>query len=81
MNTDKSIKSCTIIVLSNFLLYFTLLVQLLALKTNSEPIGYGYIVRSKDVDSSGRISTASLQLIKGSSVYGPDIQNLSLTVG
>ncbi|PHU17064.1 Alpha-glucosidase [Capsicum chinense] len=81
MNTDKSIKSCTIIVLSNFLLYFTLLVQLLALKTNSEPIGYGYIVRSKGVDSSGRILTASLQLIKGSSVYGPDIQNLSLTVG
>ncbi|KAM3235042.1 hypothetical protein P3L10_015078 [Capsicum annuum] len=79
MSTDKSIKSCPIIVLSNFLLYFTLLVQLLALKTNSEPIGYGYIVRSVGVDSSGRTLTASLQLIKGSPVYGPDIQILSLT--
>ncbi|KAM3338800.1 alpha-glucosidase isoform X1 [Capsicum galapagoense] len=78
-STDKSIKSCTFIVLSNFLLSFTLLVQLLALTTNSEPIGYGYIVRSVGVDSSGRTLTASLQLIKGSSVYGPDIQNLSLT--
>ncbi|KAF3642646.1 Alpha-glucosidase [Capsicum annuum] len=78
-SAEKSIKSCTIIVLSNFLLYFTLLVQLLALTTNSEPTGYGYIVRSVGVDSSGRTLTAHLQLIKRSSVFGPDIQNLSLT--
>ncbi|KAM3281170.1 hypothetical protein P3S67_028190 [Capsicum chacoense] len=78
-STNKSIKSHTIMVLSNFLLNFTLMVQLLALTTNSEPIGHGYIVRSVGVDSYGRTLTASLQLIKGSSVYAPDIQNLTLT--
>ncbi|KAF3685326.1 Alpha-glucosidase [Capsicum annuum] len=56
-----------------------LAVKVSTLKTNSEPIGYGYIVRSVGVDSSGRTLTASLQLIKGSPVYGPDIQILSLT--
>ncbi|PHU17068.1 Alpha-glucosidase [Capsicum chinense] len=50
-----------------------------SLTTNSEPTGYGYIVRSVGVDSSGRTLTAHLQLIKRSSVFGPDIQNLSLT--
>ncbi|PHT54235.1 Alpha-glucosidase [Capsicum baccatum] len=53
--------------------------KLFALTTNSEPIGYGYIVRSVGVDSSGRTLTAHLQLIKRSSDFGPDIQNLNLT--
>ncbi|KAL9240490.1 hypothetical protein vseg_014701 [Gypsophila vaccaria] len=44
-------------------------------------VGYGYKVIHAEVDSSnGRSSlTASLQLIKTTSVYGPDVQFLSLT--
>ncbi|KAK9724687.1 hypothetical protein RND81_05G092300 [Saponaria officinalis] len=43
-------------------------------------VGYGYNVTHAEVDSSnGRSITALLQLIKSSSVYGPDIQFLSLT--
>ncbi|XP_060184461.1 alpha-glucosidase-like [Lycium barbarum] len=69
-----------IIVLYNCLLFFTFFLAPLALtKADDEPVGYGYIVQSAKVDSSGRTLTASLQLINGSSVYGPDIQNLTLT--
>ncbi|NP_001408633.1 alpha-glucosidase precursor [Spinacia oleracea] len=43
-------------------------------------IGYGYKVKSVKVDSGTRRSlTALLQLVKNSSVYGPDIQLLSIT--
>ncbi|CAA0832256.1 Glycosyl hydrolases family 31 protein [Striga hermonthica] len=42
-------------------------------------IGYGYSLRSATVDPSGRLLTAQLQLIGNSSVFGPDIQLLSLT--
>ncbi|KAH7836406.1 hypothetical protein Vadar_000845 [Vaccinium darrowii] len=44
-----------------------------------EPIGYGYVIRSVAVDDSGKSLTANLQLIKKTNVYGPDIQQLSLT--
>ncbi|XP_059310356.1 alpha-glucosidase-like, partial [Lycium ferocissimum] len=59
--------------------FFTFLAPLLSLTKADEPVGYGYNVQSISVDSSGRTLTASLQLIKNSSVYGPDIQNLILT--
>ncbi|KAL3616784.1 hypothetical protein CASFOL_039178 [Castilleja foliolosa] len=42
-------------------------------------IGYGYSLRSVTVDSSGESLTAQLQLINNSSVFGPDVQLLSLT--
>ncbi|GFQ04445.1 alpha-glucosidase [Phtheirospermum japonicum] len=42
-------------------------------------IGYGYSLRSVTVDSSGESLTAQLQLINKSSVFGPDVQLLSLT--
>ncbi|PIN17747.1 Maltase glucoamylase [Handroanthus impetiginosus] len=42
-------------------------------------IGYGYSLRSVHAHPSGKSLTADLQLIKPSSVYGPDIQCLSLT--
>lgn len=60
--------------------YFFL--ALLVLSTNGEAeeeaVGYGYTVRSIAADPSGKWLTANLQLIKSSSVYGPDIQSLVL---
>ncbi|KAK9286501.1 hypothetical protein L1049_014899 [Liquidambar formosana] len=47
-------------------------------KAEEEPVGYGYTVRSITVSDYGKVLTAHLQLIKTSSVFGPDIHNLSL---
>ncbi|KAI8535341.1 hypothetical protein RHMOL_Rhmol10G0166700 [Rhododendron molle] len=41
-------------------------------------IGYGYEIRSVAGDDSGKLLTADLQLIRNTSVFGPDIQSLSL---
>lgn len=75
-HSDKTKQPQIQFVLYNcLLLFFTLLVF-----TKAEQVGYGYAVRSVGVDSSGKTLTAHLQLIKNSSVFGPDIQNLILTV-
>ncbi|KAG5608799.1 hypothetical protein H5410_020080 [Solanum commersonii] len=67
MNNHTTNKFCIILIFSKyFILFFTFLVPLLALITKSEQVGYGYIVRSVGVDSSGRTLTAYLQLIKSS---------------
>ncbi|XP_028798802.1 alpha-glucosidase-like [Neltuma alba] len=42
-------------------------------------VGYGYGVRSVSTDLSRKSLSASLDLIKPSSVYGPDVPHLSLT--
>ncbi|KAK6790908.1 hypothetical protein RDI58_009989 [Solanum bulbocastanum] len=79
MNNHTTNKFCIILIFSKyFILFFTFLVPLLALITKSEQVGYGYIVRSVGVDSSGKALTAHLQPIKSSSVFGTDIQNLTL---
>ncbi|URD73744.1 Alpha-glucosidase [Musa troglodytarum] len=41
-------------------------------------VGYGYDLRSVGVAPSGKTLTAELGLIRSTSVYGPDIQNISL---
>ncbi|KAF7851421.1 hypothetical protein BT93_L3962 [Corymbia citriodora subsp. variegata] len=41
-------------------------------------IGYGYTVQSAAIDRSGTTLAAELRLIKGTSVYGPDVENLHL---
>lgn len=45
-------------------------------EAQDQTAGFGYVIRSSTNDSSSL--TADLALIKSSSVFGPDIQNLSL---
>ncbi|KAG0503680.1 hypothetical protein HPP92_003752 [Vanilla planifolia] len=40
------------------------------------PVGYGYNLVSARSDSTGKLVTGMLHLIRNSSVFGPDIQNL-----
>lgn len=44
----------------------------------NEAVGYGYKLKSVIVDSNQKWLTADLRLVRNSSVYGPDIQNLNL---
>jgi len=46
-------------------------------EVESQPVGYGHKVVSARVDPSVNVLTADLQLIKNSSTFGPDIQNLN----
>ncbi|XP_015883144.3 alpha-glucosidase [Ziziphus jujuba] len=48
--------------------------------SNGDTVGFGYSVRSVGLDSSGKFLTANLQLIKASTILGPDIHSLTLTV-
>ncbi|CAD5183007.1 unnamed protein product [Musa acuminata subsp. malaccensis] len=46
--------------------------------SQEQQVGYGYDLRSVGVAPSGKTLTAELGLIRSTSVYGPDIQNISL---
>ncbi|CAL9116267.1 unnamed protein product [Musa acuminata var. zebrina] len=46
--------------------------------SQEQQVGYGYNLRSVGVAPSGKTLTAELGLIRSTSVYGPDIQNISL---
>lgn len=70
--------------ISHFLLFHCLFVFSSCLATISlsneeveKPVGYGYKVVSARVDPSGKLLTADLVLIKNSTTFGPDIQNLN----
>jgi alpha-glucosidase len=67
---------------SNLLLIFFLLVHWVPLisgkEVKEEVVGYGYKVGSVNSGFTGKSLTADLSLIKESSVYGDDIQHLSL---
>ncbi|KAF2304596.1 hypothetical protein GH714_034594 [Hevea brasiliensis] len=43
----------------------------------AKPVGYGYRIQSAGIDASGMLK-ADLHLIKNSSSFGPDLQNLNL---
>lgn len=47
-------------------------------QTDELLVGYGYSVKSVSKDSNGSSLTANLHIIRNSSVFGPDIQNLNL---
>ncbi|KAM7524774.1 hypothetical protein LguiA_014676 [Lonicera macranthoides] len=46
--------------------------------SSKEPVGYGYVIRSVTLHSSGKSLTSYLRLIKNSSVLGPDVQIIKL---
>ncbi|KAM7530346.1 hypothetical protein LguiB_033756 [Lonicera macranthoides] len=53
-------------------------VLLAATESSKEPVGYGYVIRSLAIDSSGKSLISYLQLINNSSVLGTDVQLLRL---
>ncbi|XP_019181820.1 PREDICTED: alpha-glucosidase-like [Ipomoea nil] len=61
-----------------FLCIFLVFIHNASNAQGQDQIGFGYQVISSAVDSSGRSLTARLQVIQNSSVFGPDIVNLSL---
>lgn len=61
------------------LLVFNFQISLLAAQETQQFAGYGYAVKSVAIDSAGKSLTAHLELIKKSTVFGPDIPNLLLT--
>ncbi|PKA52271.1 putative alpha-glucosidase [Apostasia shenzhenica] len=48
-----------------------------SLSPEQEPAGNGYYLRSAKTVGSGKLITAELGLIRESSIYGPDIENLN----
>ncbi|KAK9286226.1 hypothetical protein L1049_014612 [Liquidambar formosana] len=42
------------------------------------PVGYGYTIRSVAIEDHGKLLVADLQVIKTTSIFGPDIHNLTL---
>ncbi|KAL3522922.1 hypothetical protein ACH5RR_015756 [Cinchona calisaya] len=61
------------------LLVFNLHTTLSPAQENQESVGYGYAIKSVGTDSAGKSMIAHLDLIKDSSVFGPDIPSLLLT--
>ncbi|KAG0478032.1 hypothetical protein HPP92_012751 [Vanilla planifolia] len=61
--------------------FFFLLSLLLASSPSlsQEPVSYGYQLHSLHSHASGGLFTAQLQLIRNTTIYGPDIQKLNLT--
>ncbi|KAF9589833.1 hypothetical protein IFM89_028768 [Coptis chinensis] len=63
----------------SLLFFFSFLCLFFTLSRGDEKeVGYGYKVKSITKNSSGKSLTATLGVIKNSSIYGPDIQNLNL---
>ncbi|XP_027184438.1 alpha-glucosidase-like [Coffea eugenioides] len=61
------------------LLVFNWQISLLAADEPQEFVDYGYAVKSVGINSAGNSLTAHLELIKNSTVFGPDIPQLLLT--
>ncbi|KAG8385162.1 hypothetical protein BUALT_Bualt03G0013100 [Buddleja alternifolia] len=77
MNRNTSSRCVRLILLYGWMIFSTFLDP--AICSEDEIIGYGYSLRSVSADPSGKSLTAYLHLIKHSSVYGPDIPQLSFT--
>ncbi|KAK9022422.1 hypothetical protein V6N11_002688 [Hibiscus sabdariffa] len=66
--------------LNNHLLFLIIISTCSVIHGDNEAVGYGYELKSVSVDPNNKWLTAGLALIRNSSVYGPDIQNLKLFV-
>lgn len=53
--------------------------SIISYEEEEEAVGYGYSIQSIHHESSIGFLAADLQLIKNSSIFGPDIPHLSLT--
>ncbi|KDP34894.1 hypothetical protein JCGZ_09182 [Jatropha curcas] len=58
--------------------FFTFLIPLSQEQELNDTVGYGYVIESVVVSLPDRSLKADLSLIKNSTVYGPDIQSVSL---
>ena len=78
-NTNKTENLLRIVVVESCVLWF---LSCLLGGSNGDAVaavGFGYSVQSVRPDHSGKFLTVDLHLVNTSTVYGPDIQYLTLT--
>ncbi|XVE89376.1 hypothetical protein DITRI_Ditri19aG0196700 [Diplodiscus trichospermus] len=62
----------------NLFLFFIIFCSSYSVRGVDEAVGYGYKLKSVSIGSNQKWLNAHLVLIRNSSVYGPDVQNLNL---
>ncbi|KAF7803899.1 alpha-glucosidase-like [Senna tora] len=81
LGNSRRLRSPTLITLPFFFIFLCVIFGYVEADPSSEAgggVGYGYTIASVRTDVSGQSLSASLGLIKPSSVFGPDIPHLNL---